>query len=188
MLGGLDPVLIFQFGKKVDPTFVGPVQPGFIARIPIVSNIPTVIDEPPIPIYLKEDLFNIVIDGESKNVDIDTTTETQTDGSPAVVTQKGVQSGITIEIEGKKDSVALILLSAMIDVAFDKVSSSEYSISYLHGPITVFRGLLNSFSSEIVPGTDKLSIKIGISRGKKNPTKPGAVLTVPGDPGLIPGG
>lgn len=79
-------------------------------------------------------------------------------------------------------------VSAMIDQAFDKVSSSEYAITYLHGPITIFRGLLNSFSSEAVPGTDKLHIKIGLSRGTKNPTKPAAVPTVPGSPGIIPGG
>lgn len=182
MLGGIDPVLIFQFAvlaPSISPT---------LAKIPIVASIPTILDMPPIPIYLSETLFNIVIDGESKNVDIDTTTETQSDGSAPVVTQKGVQSGITIEIEGKRDSVALILLSSMIDVAFDKVSSGEYTITYLHGPITVFRGLLNSFSSEMVPGTDKLSIKIGISRGKSNPTKPAGIPAVPGSLGIIPGG
>jgi len=182
MLGGIDPVLIFQFSA------LAPSLSATLAKIPLAASIPTLIDQPPIPIYLSEILFNIVIDGESKNVDIDTTTETLSDGSTPEVTQKGVQSGITIEIEGKKDSVALILLSSMVDVAFDKVSSAEYSISYLHGPITVFRGLLNSFSSEAVPGTDKLAIKIGISRGKKNPTKPAAIPSVPGVPGIIPGG
>jgi len=182
MLGGLDPVLIFQFAA------LAPSLGAQLAKIPMAASIPTILEMPPIPIYLSETLFNVVIDGESKNVDIDTTTETMSDGSAPVVTQKGVQSGVTIEIEGKKDSVALILLSSMIDVAFDKVSSAEYSITYLHGPITIFRGLLNSFSSEAVPGTDKLSIKIGLSKGKGSPTKPSAIPSVPGVPGIIPGG
>ncbi len=182
MLGGIDPVIIFQFSALV------PTLGAQLAKIPFAADIPTLLDQPPIPIYLSETLFNIVIDGESKNVDIDTTTETLSDGSAPVVTQKGIQSGITIEIEGKKDSVALILLSAMVDQVFDKVSSSEYSITYLHGPITIFRGLITTFSSEAVQGTDKLHIKIGLSKGKKNPTKPASIPSVPGVPGIIPGG
>jgi len=182
MLGGLDPVIIFQFSA------LAPSLGAQLAKIPIAASLPTLIDQPPIPIYLSETLFNIVIDGESKSVDIDTTTETLTDGSPPTVSQKGIQSGVTIEIEGKRDSVALTLLSAMVDLVFDKVSSAEYSITYLHGPITIFQGLLTTFTSESVPGTDKLSIKIGLSRGKKNPTKPAAVPSVPGFAGTIPGG
>lgn len=183
MLGGIDPVIIFQFSALAGTSFANE-----LAKIPVAASIPTLLEQPPIPIYLSEELFNIVIDGESKNVDIDTTTETLSDGSPPTTTQKGIQSGITVEIEGKKDSVALILLSSMIDLVFDKVSSQEYAITYLHGAITVFRGLITSYSAEAVPGTDKLSIKIGITRGNKNPTKPAAVPSVPGDPGIIPGG
>lgn len=182
MLGGIDPVIIFQFSALV------PTLSSQLSKIPIVSEIPTVIDQPPIPIYLSETLFNIVIDGESKNVDIDTTTETMTDGTAPQVTQKGIQSGISIAIEGKKDSVALILLSAMIDQAFEKVTSKEYAITYIHGPITIFRGLLSSYSAETVPGTDKISIKIGLTKGQKDPTKPASIISVPGNPGIIPGG
>lgn len=182
MLGGIDPVIIFEFSKKIE--LAGPTIPGQ----PILEREATFIENPPIPIYLSETLFNIVIDGESKNVDIETNTETLTDGAPPQISQKGVQSGITIEIEGKKDSVALILLSSMIDVVFDKVTSKEYTITYLHGPITIFRGLLNSFSMEVVQGTDKLAVKIGITKGKNNPSKTAGVPSVPGDPGIIPGG
>ena len=182
MLGGLDPVIIFQF-KKLAPT-LGPT----LAKIPVISSIPTLIDLPPIPVYLSETLFNIVINGESKTVDIETDTETLTNGQPPDVNQKGIQSSIEINIEGKQDSVALTLLSALIDLAFDKVSSKEYQISYMHGAVTIFGGLLHSYSVETIEGTDKLGIKINISKGSKNLTKPNEVPVVPGFVGTLPGG
>jgi len=182
MLGGLDPVIIFQFSA------LAPSLSAQLAKIPVIADIPTLIDQPPIPVYLSETVFNIVIDGESKSVDIDTTTETMSDGTAPEVTQKGIQSSVEINIEGKKDSVALTLLSALVDLAFEKVTSKEYSITYLHGATTVFRAVLHTYSVETVPGTDKLSVKIGLSRGQKNPTKPGTTVSVPGTTGIIPGG
>lgn len=182
MLGGLDPVIIFQFSALV------PQLADKLAKIPVISGIPTVIEQPPIPIYLSETVFNIVIDGESKSVDIETTTETMSDGSSPDVAQRGIQSSVEINIEGKKDSVALTLLSALVDIAFEKVTSKEYAITYLHGATTVFRAVLHTYSVETVPGTDKLSVKIGLSRGQKQPSKASSVPTVPGSAGILPGG
>ncbi len=182
MLGGLDPVLIFQF-SKLAPT-VGTV----LARIPLVSQIPTLVPMPPIPVYLSEQLFNIVIVSEGKSVDIETDTETLTSGATPDVNQKGIQSSIEISIEGKKDSVVLILLSSLIDLVYEKASSKEYQISYMHGAITVFGGVLHSYSVETIEGTDKLGIKFSISKGSKNPTKPDATPAVPGQVGTLPGG
>lgn len=182
MLGGLDPVIIFQFSA------LAPSLSESLAKIPVIAKIPTLIEQPPIPIYLSETLFNIVIDGESKSVDIETTTETMSDGSAPDVSQKGIQSSVEINIEGKKDSVALTLLSALVDLAFEKVTSGEYAITYLHGATTVFRAVMHTYSVETVPGTDKLSVKIGLSRGQKNPAKPSSVISVPGSTGILPGG
>lgn len=182
MLGGLDPVIIFQFSK------LAPSVGSTLARIPVISSIPTVIDMPPIPVYLSEQLFNIVIGSEAKNVDIETDTETKTDGTPPDVNQKGIASSVEIHIEGKADSVALILLSSLIDTVFEKATSKEYSISYMHGATTIFRGLLHSYSVETIEGTDKLAVKVSISKGSKNPVKPPEVQPVPGFVGTLPGG
>jgi len=182
MLGGLDPVIIFQFSKLASS--VG----QSLARVPVISQIPTVIEQPPIPVYLSEQLFNIVIAGTGKSVDIETDTETKSDGSTPDVNQKGIQSSVEVNIEGKANSVALVLLSSLIDVVYEKASSKEYAISFLYGATTVFRGVLHSFSTETVEGTDKLAIKISISKGSKNPTKPNEVPVVPGAVGTIPGG
>lgn len=182
MLGGVDPVIIFQFSKILDDAS------ATIARIPVISQIPTVVDQPPIPIYLSEQLFKIALGAESKSVDISTETETLTDGTAPDVNQKGIQSSVEINIQAKRDSVPLILLCSMIDLVYDKVSSKEYSISYLHGPTTIFRGVLHSFSVETIDGTDLCSVKISLSKGTKQPTKPETTPVVPAQVGALPGG
>lgn len=182
MLGGLDPVIIFQFSSL---TTVNPVQ---LPKIPIISSLQTFIDQPPIPVYLSEQLFNIVIGGTSKSVDIETDTQGLTNAQPADVTQNPIQSSIEVSIEGKQDSVALILLSALIDQIYDKATAKEYSISFLYGATTIFRAVLHSFSAETLEGTDKLSVKIKLSRGSKTPLKANPVESVPGSQGPIPVG
>lgn len=182
MLGGLDPVVIFQF-KALAPS-VGTV----LSKIPVVSQVPSLIEMPPIPVYLSEKTFNIVIGGTSKSVDIETDTETLTNGQPPDVNQKGIQSSVEIEIEGLTDNVALTLLSALIDQVYDKVTSKEYSISFMYGATTIFNAVLHSFSAESVQGTNKLAIKIKLSKGSKNPVKPNPVGSVPASTGSIPVG
>lgn len=185
MLGGLDPVIIFNFRKKIEITSLTNEEFMALSTEEIESQY---VDLPPIPVYLSEQLFNIAILGSSKSIDIETDTETQSNGKEPEVNQKGIQSGIEVQIEGKQSSVALTLLSALIDQAFDKVTSKEYSINFIYGATTIFRGLLHTYSVETVEGTDKLAIKIGLSKGSKNPTKPNTVAVVPGSVGTLPGG
>lgn len=182
MLGGLDPIIIFQF-KKLAPS-VG----ASLAKIPVISKIPTVVSMPPIPVYLSEKIFNIAIGGTSKSIDIETDTETLTNGTTPDVNQKGIQSSVEIEIQGKQDSVALTLLSAMIDNVYDRVTSKEYSISFLYGATTIFGAVLHSYAVETVEGTDKLMIKIKLSKGDKNPSKAVPTPSVPASTGPIPVG
>lgn len=182
MLGGVDPVIIFQFAA------LAPSLGGIVSKIPVVSQYPSLIAQPPIPVYLSEQFFNIVIGGTSKTVDIETETQTLTSGAPPDVSQKGIQSSVEVNIEGRTDSIALTLLSAMIDQVYDKVTSKEYSISFMYGATTIFNAVLHSFSSETTEGTNKLMIKIKLSKGSKNPVKAPGIPSVPGASGTIPVG
>jgi hypothetical protein len=182
MLGGLDPVIIFQFSA------LAPSLSTTIARIPLASKVPSLIAMPPIPVYLSEKIFNIVINGTGKKIDIETDTETLTNGQAPDVNQKGIQSSVEISITGKQDSVALTLLSAMIDQVYDRVTSKEYAISFMYGATTIFNALLHSYSVETIEGTDKLEIKVSLSKGSKNPIKANPVASVPGSVGSIPVG
>lgn len=181
MLAGKDPVIIFQFSK-----LAGTALAAGIARIPLVSQIPTLVDMPPIPIYLSEKLTGLMIDTEDKTVEIDTDVQTKSDGSDPDVNQKGVSSTVSVQITGKKNSVGIILISSMIDLLFDKVSSKEYSITYMHGAITVFRGVLHNFKVSQVADNDKCTLSFDLSRGSKSPQKPADVPVVPGLVGGTP--
>lgn len=180
MLKGIDPVIIFQFAK------LAPSLGDTVSKIPVVSKIPTLIDMPPIPIYLSQQLTGLHIDTEDKNVDIQTTTETTTDGSSPQVDQKGIGSTVAINILARKDSVGLSLLSAMIDQIFDKVTSKEYAITYIHGATTIFRGLLHSYAANQNADNELLTIKIEITKGEAQPTKAAPIPKVPALPGAVP--
>lgn len=183
MLGGLDPVIIFQFKS------LAPGLSATVAKIPIVSEVKSFIEMPPIPIYLSEKTFSILIAGTSKSVDIETETQGQSNSStPPDVNQNPIQSSVEVEIVGKQDNVALTLLSAMIDQVYERATSKEYAISFLYGATTIFNAVMHSYSVETVPGTDQLSIKIRLSKGSKNPIKVPGVPSVPGSTGIIPVG
>jgi len=188
MLNGIDPIIIFEFSKKVEPTFVGPTEPSLLQRFSIVSHDPTVVAFPPIPIYLSETLTGLFIESEDKSIDIDTETETLTNGGTPDVNQKGISSVVTVNLVGKKNSIGLSLLSAMVDLLYEKVTSKEYTITYLHGATTVFRGLLHSYNVSQNAENDKLSIKFEISKGSKQPVKPPGVPAVVPSTGTIPVG
>lgn len=185
MLNGLYPVVIFQFYKKLPSTNDLAVD----LRFPIDSKDETLFPQPPIPVYLNEKIFNIIIDGESKSVDFSTATDTKTDGSAPDVTQSAIQSSVEIMLEAKQDSIAVTMLSALIDLAFQKATSKEYSITWISGATTIFGAVLQSYSVEKVSGTDKVAIKISLSRGSKNPPKPEApgLAPVEGTTAIIPG-
>lgn len=180
MLNSLEPVLIFQFSKAL------PAVSDVLARIPLISQIPTLVDAPPIPVYMSEAITGLFIDSEDKNIDIDTDTQTLTDGTAPDVQQKGVSSIVTVNISASKDGIGIALVSALLDLVFDKVTSKEYSLTYLHGATTVFRGLLHSYSINSDSNTDKYTIKIEISKGSKSPQKPPDVPVVPKSTGALP--
>jgi hypothetical protein len=181
MLNGIDPIIIFQFKKAF------PSVSDALAKIPLVSQIPTVVEAPPIPIYLSEDLTGLFIDSESKSIDSDTTTETKTDGSAPDINQKGINSVVKIEIVANKNSLGLTLLTALSDLLYEKLTSKEYSVTYLNGAVTVFNGLIHSFSIQQSANNELYNISIEISRGQyKSPTKVELVPTVSPSTGALP--
>ncbi len=175
MLNGIDPIIIFQYKKLVVVETTDTTT-----KIPVVSKKKTYVNAPPIPLYLSERLTGIFIDSESKNLDIETKTDTLSNGDSPVFSQKGIGSVITVQMVASKESVGLSLLSAMSDLILSKVTSGEYSITYLHGAITIFNGLLHSLQISQSADTDKFDITIELSRGSE-PKAP--AVDVPADSG-----
>lgn len=178
MLNGVDPIIIFSlkkaFGLSLDTL-----------KIPIVANVTSLINFPLVPLYLSRGLTGVIVDSESKSVEVDTNTETLASGAPPDITQKGLSSTIKIELLAKKDGIGLMVLSALSDIVFEKVTSKEYSITYLHGPIAIFGGLIHSFNVNVEANTDLAKITLEITRGS---TKPSAIKipVVPKTIGQVP--
>ncbi len=172
MLNGIDPIIIFSFFKLKPETTVDTSKfIDFGAEADKFSL-------PPIPIYLSEKLTGIYIDTEEKNIDIETTSETPRDSSKETFfSQKGIGSTIAVNMIASSDSVGLTLLLAMTDLIFSKVTSKEYSVTYLHGAVTLFNGLLHAFSITQDSNTTLYHIKLELSKG----TKPKAPQVQPTD-------
>lgn len=167
MLGGIDPILIFDFSK------LSATDEESLSKIPIISSIVSKIGLPPIPIYLSEKLTGLYIDSEDKNIDIETTTETLPDGSTPLINQKAINSTIRINLVAHRDSIGLTLLSAVCDLILPKVTSREYSITYLHGAVTVFAGLLHSFSINQNTQNELMNVTLEIVKTPIKPVKKG---------------
>ena len=155
MLNGIDPIIIFGF-KKLPPSIAA--NPA----IPVAGAAGLPLDLPFIPIYLSEKLTGIYIDSEDKNLDVDTTVTATSDGSTPIVNQRPISSTITINMKASRDSIGVSLFSAMADLVFPKLTSKEYNITYLHGAVTVFQGLLHSFSITQNSNDDLYNITLGL--------------------------
>lgn len=180
MLNGIDPIIIFNFSK------LEPDLQAAVANIPVVSNIVNKIGLPPIPIYLSERLTGLFIDSEEKSIDIETTTETLTSGSDPVWQQKGINSTVKINMIANKNSLGMTLLGALADLVFEKVTSKEYSITYIHGSTTIFNGLLHSFSISQQADSDLMQISAELTRSTGKPTPKTSVPVVDKITGALP--
>lgn len=168
MLNGIAPILIFQFapGQISDANFFSQA----ISKIPLIGSSIVQDFGIPIPIYMDERLTGIVIDEDSKQIDVDTEVKQTYDGSPAKVTQRGLTNSVTINMIGKKDSIVLSTLIALNDQIFKKLVSKQYKIQYMNGPTTIFNGLLGSFSHTNSPDTDKINISMQIVKPNEQST------------------
>ncbi len=140
MLNGLDPLIILEFSKNTTDSGTGAVG------VPVAKSFISKITLPAIPVYLNEQLTGIYIDTEEKNIDINTDVETSVDAKGTIVNQRAIANVVKITMIAHKSSIGMTLLSAFTDKIFPLVTSKEYTISYIHGPIVVLSGLLHSFS------------------------------------------
>jgi hypothetical protein len=175
MLNGIAPILIFSFPFN-------PKGPNFnaISGIPLVGTFLAKNVGVPIPIYLDENFSGICVDSESKAIDIDTNPQQPFDPkTPIQVTQKGINSVVTINMVARQDSILLATLLALNDMIFERLVSQDYSITYLNGPTTNFGGLLHGFSATADADTDKINVTMQISKANQKTPSPGSQINIP---------
>lgn len=175
MLGGIAPILLFYFPltKENLDLFPGLISPPTFEE----GEFPGV----PFPIYLDERLTGLFLQSESRNIVLDT--QVQTTSKPTektFISQKGVSNTVSINLVGRRDSIALASLLAFCDIIFSKISSQSYRVSYLNGPTVIFWGRLEGLNTSVRENTDLLDISFQISRGEKTDTKTDpSLITVP---------
>jgi hypothetical protein len=182
MLNGIDPIIIFHFysNPPTDDKFVGPPPPtsllgGLFSQFGL-----------PIPIYLSEKLTGIYVDDESKGIDIATRVDAvvEKDGievNTPEVSQRAVDSTVTVNMFAVKDSIMLTAFLALADMILKRVASKEYGITYLNGSTTIFNGLLDRFSYTNGANDNLIRIEMVLSNAKKQ-----APTLVPSVPPITP--
>ena len=154
MLNGIDPIIIFNFKKNfLDPTAGDPA-------IPLAGTEQSSFPLPAIPIYLSEKLTGVYVDTEDKSIDIDTSINTTNAASGVTTAQRVINSTVKIGLFAEAGSIGVSLFAAMSDLIIPKITSKEYSITYLHGATVVFAGLLHGFSISQQSGTTLYRITI----------------------------
>lgn len=168
MLNGLDPIIIFNFKKLL------PALQGATSGIPLLAGLTDSLPLAPIPIYLSEKITGLYIEQENKNIDIATDAVTKDDGKKPSAFQQGLGSTVTVVMHANASSIGLTILSALTDIIFEKVTSQEYTISYLHKAVAIFGGLLDSFSIQQSRDNDLYTATMVISRVTGGTTIPEA--------------
>ena len=167
MINGIAPVLVFTFplgdplASSKDLSGIPYLKDAFLKNIGI-----------PIPIYLDARLTGIYIDSESKNIDIQTTVEATKDGDTPDISQRGLDSTVTINMKASKGSVMLTAILALIDMAFQRVVSQTYSVSYFNGSTTIIGGLLHGFSTSTDSDNDLVIISLQLSKSNMKISNP----------------
>jgi hypothetical protein len=183
MLGGLDPLILFSF-RLLE---VGGAASNAISSIPIIGETIAANIAVPVPIYLSENLTGIFVQSESRSIDIDTFAQQRKNAKGTIVSQRGVDSSVTVEMTAKADSIPLVILLATCDMVFTKLVAQNYSVSYFNGATTIFNGLLTGFSTQADKDTDKLSITLQISKSnQKGPTDDATIPVSNSVRGLTP--
>jgi hypothetical protein len=156
MLNGLDPIIIFSFSKRLAELveIQLPIATQKVVKIPLAV----------IPVYLSEAITGVYIDTEAKNIDIETAM-TGLISAESLVSQKPLASITTINLIASANSIGLTILLALSEQLIDLAVAGGCEVTYMHKAITVFGGLIHSFSIDQGSSDDLYKIKIEVSRG-----------------------
>lgn len=167
MLNGIAPIIIFSF------PVISEAQQAVISQIPVIGQLLADNIAIPIPIYLDQNLTGILIESESKALDIDTDPKQKSNGKGGIIYQRGINNTVTINMLASKDSTLLTVLFALADQVFSRLVARNYSITYMNGSTTVFNGLLHGFSTNVTSDDDMLRVTLQLAKTEsKGPALP----------------
>ncbi len=173
MLGGIAPIIIFDFEAATAVNLA-----SVFSGIPVLKDIVPSAKLPSIPLYLDEQLTGMYVDSQTKNIDVSTETEGNTTDPNPKIFQKNINSIITVNLIASQNSIGMALLTVLSDKIFSSLITTKYSITYLNKSVTLFNGLLHSFSTVQNSDNDLYNISIQFSQGKVNSTVQGLVSKI----------
>ena len=159
MLGGLAPVIIFNFYRSINtPKFLS----GFVSspKLPLV----------PIPIYLDEKLTGIQLDDYNRT----TSVEVMIDGNESFEKISG--DIVQLKFRAKRDNIVLTAISALIERILRLIENQDYSLTVFYDNIFIINASLEQFQTNLVEGTDLREIVLTVSN---RPPKKAETTTVP---------
>jgi hypothetical protein len=171
MLNGIDPILIFQFYKRVNVPGMTSAE-GIVIESKSNVKVPLAI----VPIYLSELITGIYIDTENKNIDIASALSGLVTGD-TILNQTPISSITTINMIASSESIGLTILMAISELLLDLTVSGEAEITYMHRAVTVFGGKLHGLSIDQGTSDDLYKIKLELTRGSTSKS-----VNVPTDP------
>lgn len=142
-LNGVDPVIIFTLGKKIKAT-IGTEEKEVFTPIA------------PIPFYLSERLFDIVIDEpeQSINIDVDTTDKNSY--------EKKNGSDVRFTIRAPKSNVLIKAFLALFETIYNQTEAA-YMMTVYYDDVFMLDASLKDFSKRIIDGTDTREISFTLT-------------------------
>jgi cobalamin biosynthesis protein CbiG len=189
MLGGIAPIILFRFGELPTATLV--------EAKPILEEISFDITKLglPIPIYLDRKLTGILVENETKNIDLETEAFTREVKEGPKIRQKGINSTVTINLVANRSAIISSVLLFLLDMIFPRISTLKYSVSYFNGNTIIIDGLLHGVAIQSGNDDDLIRISLTISKAAERVVtedKPTAVSSTLGPTsgvaGLLGGG
>lgn len=176
IIDGTAPLLLMRFAV--------PPPADNLVGLPTVTDLITSIGVP-VPIYLHEQLTGIYVESETRGVDIDTNAQQLRNGQ-VLYDQRGLNSIVTVNLVGSRDSMVLTALLAMSDMIFQLVVAKSYKVSYFNGPTVIINGLLHGFQTNMNRNDTLIRITLQISKANQASTAANVISALPKITGAIP--
>lgn len=142
-----------------------PATKHFLGGIPNVQKFITWAGGTPIPIYLSEALTGILVDQESRSLNINQDREQSSSiAGGEKQTQRGVSNSIVINLQAKKNSSLLSIFMAFADVIFSKAVENKARFSYFHGSTVINNGWLTAVSISQTADSELLDVSLTIEK------------------------
>ena len=178
IVSSVAPILIFTFPFDSDST-----NPVFnaLSGLPLIgkdsfvgSNIGV-----PIPVYLDEQLTGLYVQSENQNIDIATEQNDAANSTKPFLTQKSISNTVSINLLGKRDSIFVAALLALVDIAYPKLVKAKYRVSYLNGSTVVLGGLIQGVTAQRQNDSELVDLTITIHKADSLGPTVSSLISVP---------